>query len=477
MVGFSAGSPGTLPTNWFATSTGGVVTRTIVGGGTETGVDYIDIRFQFSAAGSAAIQYEGGNVISCTPGQIWSTSVFLKLVSGSLSNITLSVGITEDDSSGNFLIGSNGNVTPTNGTLSSQRYSHIRTISNVAAAYTYGTISFSVFGIADITLRIGLPQMEQHNYVSSVIKTSTTTVTRAADLTTNGLLYSNIAEPDATWPAWNSGTAYVVGNKVSYLHRQYNCVVNNTNRNPLTDTTTPPAWTDAGPTNRYAMFDQVIGTSTTNTSSLIQVVIKGNNLNGLSLMQMNADKVQISMTVDGVLQYSRTLDLTSGTVLDWYQYFYSPIVRTTDYVLTDLPNITGAVITVTITTGSGTVSIGNLVNGLLYTVNNTGAGNATATSPTVGIIDYSIKTVDSFGNTKIVPRGYAKRMNVKLMLDSVDVDELVTLLTSIRTTPCVWIAADNTYKSMIVYGYYKDWEVEIAYTLKSYCSLNIEGLI
>lgn len=320
-------------------------------------------------------------------------------------------------------------------------------------------------------------QLEASNTATSYIPTTTTTASRAADNTSNGLLYSNITEPESGYPTWSSGTTYAINDTVTYLHRRYSSLrASNLNHNPLTDTSSPPYWLDVGPTNKYAMFDTVIGTSTSSTSSVIQVVIRGDHLNGLSLMQLAADKAQISVMVDNVSVYSSTLDLTSGVLLDWYQYFYSPITRTTDYVLTDLPDVTAAIITVTITTGSGTVSIGNLVNGNIYNFLNTGC-SSTASSPTVGIINYSIKTVDSFGNTKMTPRGYAKRMNVKLMLDSTSVDKAASVLSGLNAIPCVWIGADNLYQAMIVYGYYKDWEIEIAYTTKSYCTLTVEGLI
>lgn len=338
---------------------------------------------------------------------------------------------------------------------------------------TAGTLTLTVTGT------VSNAQLELGATASTWITTTGASATRAADvIDTNGLIFSNIAEPDATWPAWNSGTAYVVGDKVSYLHRQYTCVINNTNRNPFTDTTLPPAWTDFGPTNRYAMFDSVVGTSTSSASSNITVVIKpGAFVNGLAFLQMAADKVQVSLSDGVTVLYKKTLDLTSGTILDWWQYFNTPISRTLNYTLNDLPSNLGGILTIIISAASGTVSAGNVVNGPIYTFVNSGGGNSIATSPTIGIIDYSVKTTDAFGNTSWTKRGYANRMNVKMMIDSLSLDTAVMQLAAIRATPCVWIGANNTYQSLIVYGAYKDWEIEIAYTNKSYCTMTVEGLI
>lgn len=335
---------------------------------------------------------------------------------------------------------------------------------------TAGTLTLTVTGTVQNA------QLETGSIATSYITTTGSAATRAADVATDGLIYSNIAEPDATWPAWNSATAYVVGDKVSYLHRQYNCVVNNTNRNPLTDTTTPAAWTDAGPTNRYAMFDSVVGTSTSSSSSNITVVIKTGSVGGIALMQMVADQALVNVSDGTSTVYSKNLDLTSGTVLDWWQYFTVPIVRTANYTMNDITSGLTNYVTLVITTTSGTVSIGNTVLGSIFTFTNSGGGSSTASSPTIGIIDYSVKTTDAFGNTSWTKRGYANRMNVKMMIDTVQVDNCVQQLAAIRATPCVWIGSNNTYQSLIVYGAYKDWEVEIPYTTKSYCSIQIEGL-
>ena len=336
---------------------------------------------------------------------------------------------------------------------------------------TAGTLALTVTGTVQNA------QLETGASATSYITTTGTTATRAADVIgTNGLIYSNIAEPDATWPAWNSATAYVVGNQVSINHRQYVCVVNNTNRNPSTDTVTPPAWTDYGPTNRYAMFDSVVGTSTSSTSSNIIVVLKTGQVNGASFMQMACDKVQITQSDSNGLIYSNSIDMTSGGTLTWYDYFTKAKTRIMNYSLTDLPTSINGVITIVITSASGTVSAGNVVVGPVFTFTNTGTPNSVQAGATTGIIDYSVKTTDAFGNTSWTKRGYANRMNVKMMIDTGDLDATVNQLAAIRATPCVWIAAGNIWQSLQVYGAYKDWEIEIAYTTKSFCSLTIEGL-
>ena len=52
------------------------------------------------------------------------------------------------------------------------------------------------------------------------------------------------------------------------------------------------------------------------------------------------------------------------------------------------------------------------------------------------------------------------------------------LLEDLRATPAVWLGTDSSdYDSLNVYGYYRDFNIEITYPSYSLCRLEIEGLI
>src|SRR5690349_16415352 len=87
--GAAVGTPGVPPTNWQVISQ--TITSSIVGWGTENGIDYVDIRLVGNTASldHINIYFESTGQIAATQGQTWACSSFIKLVSGSMSGLSL----------------------------------------------------------------------------------------------------------------------------------------------------------------------------------------------------------------------------------------------------------------------------------------------------------------------------------------------------------------------------------------------------
>lgn len=282
-------------------------------------------------------------------------------------------------------------------------------------------------------------------------------------------LISNIAETGTEYAvsatyALAEVVIETVGTAAS--HHSYESLVVNNVGNALTDTT---KWLDLGPTNKFAMFDTANGTSTTGASIDVTVAVTG-RADGLALLGLSATSVAVTMTAGAYgTVYSQTFSLQSDSAVDsWYDYFSEEIVYKTDLVLIDLPLYTDPQINVIIT-GNTTVSCGTMSLGQTRDL------GAAVYGARAGIQDYSKKDVDAFGNYTIVPRAFAKRTSLKLVTDNAQIDELHAMLASYRTTPAVWIGTDD-YACTWVFGFYKDFAVEIAQLQKSYITLEIEGL-
>jgi len=93
----------------------------------------------------------------------------------------------------------------------------------------------------------------------------------------------------------------------------------------------------------------------------------------------------------------------------------------------------------------------------------------------VGIQDYSRKERTDFGDVVLVERAFAKRASFQLLLRAAEVDSFNDFLASVRATPCLWIGSQR-YESTTVYGFYKSFDIVIAYFDYSDCELELEGL-
>jgi hypothetical protein len=219
------------------------------------------------------------------------------------------------------------------------------------------------------------------------------------------------------------------------------------------------------------MFDQLNG-SVSSAPEQIEVQIQTGGttrVDAVALVNVNAAEVQVISETDDGEVFNDTISLVSTDgITDWYAYFFEDIVRR-DKLVVALPPYVAQTVTVILTDAGGTVTIGTLILGQLKTLGVTvyGAG--------VGIDDFSRKETDDFGNYTIVERAFRDRNDLKVWCDTNRVDEIRRVLTGYRATPIVWIGSE-LFSSLLIFGFYKSFALDVSGPNKSYLTLEIEGL-
>lgn len=297
---------------------------------------------------------------------------------------------------------------------------------------------------------------------------------------------TTLVDTDAVW---SSTVTYAVGARVTYNYRVYQSLAagNLNNIPPVAavyqdDPAATASWVFVGPSNKAAMFDfkgNTLSSATTSFSS--KWTIQDSQTESVAFLNINAVTVQLtvkSTSFTGSVIYDQTKGLSDAFIGDWYDYFFLPAASTITQVIFDgIPPLASGSsnyfeVIVTGVTGS-TVSIGSAVGGPKYFLGLTQYGINT------GIISYSKKTVDDYGNVKITKRAFAKRMEGDVEIPNSDVSRVQALMYSLRDLPCVWSGQQDDRRLqelLIVYGYYKDFSTKIAYPNHSLMSLQIEGL-
>lgn len=292
-------------------------------------------------------------------------------------------------------------------------------------------------------------------------------IVRSYEVNDLTLASSNISDT-ADYALYSGGSTYALGDiVVGADHHEYESLDNGNSGNALSD---PAFWLDLGMNRRWRMFDLSNTSQSTNADEIdVSIEVTG-RANAVSLLNIAADTAQIIVTtVDGEI-YNETFNLTSDSgVNNWYDYFFEPIIRTGDLVITDLPVNANPTIQVILTATGSTVRIGTLIVGQSILL------GATVYGARIGIQDYSRKVADDFGNWTIVERPFAKRATYKVVMAAGKVDAAAAFLATIRATPCVF-KGTGPYASLIVFGFFKDWNIEITHPSNSYCNLDVEGL-
>jgi hypothetical protein len=267
MVGAVAGTPGTLPTNWSISGGGiGTLTQEVVAIGTSNGITYVDVKYSGTSSSTGfRIFHETAGQIAASTGQAWTGCVYAAILPGSTGLTSVNVAINERNSASSIVNIQSGT---SYSTLSSTMTRLTATIAS-AGATTFSVqpefnIVFPNTTAVNFTIRIGLPQIEEGAFATSVIPTTTSAVTRSADLAsiTGSALSSWYRQEEGTWfgeyaPIYNA-SATVPAN-TPHLLQVYNA---------------------AAPTNNYAIRGAA--------NSVDQVFVARNPTAGVQFLSVNA---------------------------------------------------------------------------------------------------------------------------------------------------------------------------------------------
>ena len=286
------------------------------------------------------------------------------------------------------------------------------------------------------------------------------------------LTSSTALEDDYT--AWNAATNYSVGDRVirTTTHAVYENLIAGVDATNPEDA--PTRWVYVRPTNKYAMFDSVIGTSTSLASPLT-VVLEPGQIGGLAMFELVGQELQIDMlnASGGSSVYSTTIDLDQTAIFSFYDFFFSEYTQRTSVALTDLPTeYADPEITVTLT-GTGTVSVGVLVVGRVFYLGKTLYGAKLRRQ------DFSKKTTDDFGYVSIVRRATRKLVSADLMIEYEYFQMIDRLMSDMQSVAAVFIATtdDEFYSPLNVFGFAVDFQPVVAFPKYLSCNIEIEGLV
>lgn len=263
--------------------------------------------------------------------------------------------------------------------------------------------------------------------------------------------------PEDSSALWDSLATYAEGDRV-YLqttHRVYESVKGgNTNKDPSDPVNQFSAagvatwWIEVGPTNRYAMFDSLVST-TTRAVGPVEIVLRPGSFNGLAIFGLEADDLDIVIkdSPGGNVVYTYDGALEGSMPADYYEYFFDTFKPQTQFILTDLLPYGQSEITITLGKITGEAKVGMIALGDLKPL------GAPLRGASVEPIDYSYISTDPFGNTTVRKRNNATSLTITAKMEVSDANTVLQTVKDLLGTPVVVVGSKEPgYENLTVFG-------------------------
>lgn len=207
-------------------------------------------------------------------------------------------------------------------------------------------------------------------------------------------------------------------------------------------------WIDAGPTNKFAMFDSEVNTQTIGDTPL-SVTLQPGYFNGFALFGLDADDIEVVVkdAPGGNVIYSYSAPLEGSAPADYYEYFFDRFKPQTQFIVTGIDPYNAAEITLTLTKGSGQAKIGMFAIGDMRPI------GAPLRGVSVEPIDYSYISTDATGKTKTRKRHNATGMSISAKMRIEDANTVLDTIKELLGIPVVVVGSTATmYEALTVFG-------------------------
>lgn len=293
------------------------------------------------------------------------------------------------------------------------------------------------------------------------------------------LVSSTVPEPDASSGevAWSSGVSYAAGNTVvrSTTHRRYKRLAPGGVDAALPENA-PSLWADAGPTNRYAMFERDRNTQTIHGNTLTVQLAVNQRVDTLGLLGLRASYARVVQTSAGTTLLDRTYGLLRRDTRNWSDYFFGGFKQLKNLLRRDLVPVASSVITVTLTNASEPVRIAGLVvNKAVYIGRVLSDAESDARN-------FSEIERDNFGGVVLRRQRSVPNGAYTVIVEKSRVDELLELRDEqLNGVPALWSGLDDLqthgYFGMgLIYGIYTRFKINARHPGHAVVTLTLEEI-
>ena len=296
-------------------------------------------------------------------------------------------------------------------------------------------------------------------------------------LTNSSNTTSNVPEPSTGEVIWNASTNYTVGAVVirTETHRKYECQVAGV------DSTAPEnnktKWLDVGPTNKWAMFDNLRSQQTRKLGSMEVTITPGKRIDSLALLGLEAQTVTVWMTQGATTVWGPEVRNMSGrNTTTWSQYFFGEFSYVPTLLFKDIPPYSGAVIHIKIENDPALeVACSEVIIGTKIYL---GAAQYNTVSDS---LNFSKIERDDFGTSVLKQRRTVPKLNVEVWADKNLVNQIRGARNDLNAVPALWSAMDDKYddpyfEAVFIYGIYKQFEINISGPTLAVITLELEEM-